>query len=439
MSSRPRRSAAQRASAAITDLAADRELGGVYSRTRRSLDTRDASSRDRDRSMDRPSSSASADSHHVPATAKGSSRLRQSTNGSPATTRNVISVKTGAPGEAASGKRSLRGNRKRYVESESDEEEEVVEHDVIQVYSGHDADADADADEDEEMEDLGDEDAEGDPDDMDVDAEGEDDDEDAEGEPDDDLSELDSEVGEPNDETVMTTGDGLGDEDAEGDPDDEVDAEGDEIEVAITPADEDEEEDDDDDDDELGSDAGSREETPDFTKMTKRQRARFEDEPQEYMKLSDGERTMRFSKRCTKLLTHAEMCPFTEVQVKKVFTAEELSMRRSEMARRRRNLSDKRNEEVKANGDYQQAAQQAAQQGQPAGRSGRGQRGRGRRGRPPGAPLVRPMGQQQGRLPHLGARRDRRGPDREPLCGRDGTKASSGGLSWGMDWSLWTK
>lgn len=34
--------------------------------------------------------------------------------------------------------------------------------------------------------------------------------------------------------------------------------------------------------------------------------------------------------------------------MKKVFTAEELSMRRQEMARRRRNLSDKRNEEVKA-------------------------------------------------------------------------------------------
>jgi len=37
----------------------------------------------------------------------------------------------------------------------------------------------------------------------------------------------------------------------------------------------------------------------------------------------------------------------TEVQVKKHFTAEELSMRRAEMARRRRNLSEKRNEEVK--------------------------------------------------------------------------------------------
>ncbi|EFX06587.1 papa-1-like conserved region protein [Grosmannia clavigera kw1407] len=69
---------------------------------------------------------------------------------------------------------------------------------------------------------------------------------------------------------------------------------------------------------------GSREGTPDLSKMTRRQRARFEETPQEYMKLSD------------------------EVQVKKHFTAEELSMRRAEMARRRRNLSEKRNEEVKA-------------------------------------------------------------------------------------------
>ncbi|KAK2671094.1 hypothetical protein RAB80_013516 [Fusarium oxysporum f. sp. vasinfectum] len=89
---------------------------------------------------------------------------------------------------------------------------------------------------------------------------------------------------------------------------------------------------DDDDDDELSdpadSDAGDEtmgfDESVDLTKMTKRQRARFEDDnAHQYMKLSD------------------------EVQAKKVFTAEELSMRRQEMARRRRNLSEKRNEEVK--------------------------------------------------------------------------------------------
>ncbi|ERS94962.1 hypothetical protein HMPREF1624_08674 [Sporothrix schenckii ATCC 58251] len=133
-------------------------------------------------------------------------------------------------------------------------------------------------------------------------------DEDAEGEDDDE--------GNVEGETEMVAGDD--EEDAEGDEDDE---------------DENDEDDDDDDDDDQqdaegesdGEDGdGSRDGTPDLTKMTRRQRARFEETPQEYMKLSD------------------------EVQVKKVFTAEELSMRRQEMARRRRNLSDKRNEEVKA-------------------------------------------------------------------------------------------
>jgi hypothetical protein len=38
---------------------------------------------------------------------------------------------------------------------------------------------------------------------------------------------------------------------------------------------------------------------------------------------------------------------FTEVQVKKHLTAEEHAMRRAEMARRRKNLSEKRNEEEK--------------------------------------------------------------------------------------------
>jgi Ino eighty subunit 2 len=38
---------------------------------------------------------------------------------------------------------------------------------------------------------------------------------------------------------------------------------------------------------------------------------------------------------------------FAEVQVKKHLTAEEHAMRRAEMARRRKNLSEKRNEEEK--------------------------------------------------------------------------------------------
>jgi Ino eighty subunit 2 len=46
------------------------------------------------------------------------------------------------------------------------------------------------------------------------------------------------------------------------------------------------------------------------------------------------------------LLTNLTNAP-AEVQVKKHLTAEEHAMRRAEMARRRKNLSEKRNEEEK--------------------------------------------------------------------------------------------
>ncbi|KAJ2989909.1 hypothetical protein NUW58_g3224 [Xylaria curta] len=119
---------------------------------------------------------------------------------------------------------------------------------------------------------------------------------------DEELSELESDADEIQDTVKVGGGD---DEDAEGEDEEIEDAE---------PAEE----------DDLGSDEdGSQAETPDLTKMTKRQRARFEENSDALMKLSD------------------------EVQAKKHFTAEELSMRRAEMARRRRNLSEKRNEEVK--------------------------------------------------------------------------------------------
>lgn len=253
-----------------------------------------------------------------------------------------------------------RGGRKNYVidSSPDDDDDEDAEADGV-----GEADEDAEGDEmevdaeGEELDAEGEEDAEGDVD-MDasitsgaghtirvsqpaprsaakaaaakiaVDEEDEDDEDDE-----DDLSDpADSDDGE---QTI-----GFGDETMA-----DEDAEGEEIEVAGEEDEEDEDEDEEDDDDadvdadadvegggEVGSggaaagvdgDEGSQEEYPDLTKMTKRQRARFEDEPQEYMKLSD------------------------EVQVKKHFTAEELSMRRQEMARRRRNLSEKRTEEVK--------------------------------------------------------------------------------------------
>lgn len=272
--------------------------------------------------------------------------------------------KSRQPARASSGRRSghsdagelrhgtrNRGGKKNYVvDSSPDDDEEddaEVESDQMDVDAEGEDDADAEGEEDAEGED-----AEGDID-MDFSApasknsikvsrpapqpkpilklgkskvQASDDDDD------DELSEADSDL---EDQTMGMGDDTMADEDAEGE-EIEVAGDGDEDDE------EDEEEEDEEDVDAEGEDAEgetqmedaegeeldseddeSRAMTPDFNKMTKRQRARFEDEPQEYMKLSD------------------------EVQVKKHFTAEELSMRRQEMARRRRNLSEKRNEEVK--------------------------------------------------------------------------------------------
>jgi Ino eighty subunit 2 len=68
----------------------------------------------------------------------------------------------------------------------------------------------------------------------------------------------------------------------------------------------------------------SRDQTPDMSKMTKRQRALINDD-------IDG----------------GLMALSNEAQKKKHLTAEEHAMRRAEMARRRKNLSEKRNEEEK--------------------------------------------------------------------------------------------
>ena len=385
---RPRRSAAQRASEAITDMA-DRDIYGsseptatMSSRARRGDSSGGRNSSVDPRKQQRKSgvstSSASqrdrSESHDV----VRSSRARP-TRGPQK--RYVES----SDDEDAEGDDDDEGDDDEEEEEEDDDEEEEEEHDVIRVGDGMDVDA------------IGeDEDAEGEPDDMamDVDADGEPDDmggdEDAEGDLDMDVptpvkpapgaaaaaaakaakpaaratkaakvpksktastnkrrstagggssrkrgrvedDEDDEEDEELSDAESVVEGEinasveVVGEEDAEGDEDDEEDAEGDED-------DEDDEKDaegDDDDNDneedaEGDEDDEDREGTPDLSKMTRRQRARFEETPQEYMKLSD------------------------EVQVKKVFTAEELSMRRAEMARRRRNLSDKRNEEVKA-------------------------------------------------------------------------------------------
>ena len=75
--------------------------------------------------------------------------------------------------------------------------------------------------------------------------------------------------------------------------------------------------------DEDDSDDNSRSATPDLSKLTRRQRGQYEEFGGGLMSLSN------------------------EAQKKKHLTAEEHAMRRAEMARRRKNLSEKRNEEEK--------------------------------------------------------------------------------------------
>ncbi|KAL1606800.1 hypothetical protein SLS60_004207 [Paraconiothyrium brasiliense] len=118
---------------------------------------------------------------------------------------------------------------------------------------------------------------------------------------DEELSELDSEL----------EGD---DEDAEGEDDDAEGEEDDEIAVPN------------DDDEEMDSDEDlSRDQTPDLSKMTRRQQA---------MVVQGADESL--------------MALSNEAQKKKHLTAEEITSRRAEMARRRKNLSEKRNEEEKA-------------------------------------------------------------------------------------------
>ncbi|KAK4184873.1 PAPA-1-like conserved region-domain-containing protein [Podospora australis] len=395
MSSRPRRSAAQRANIAITDLA-DRDNKD----NERRMSSRPARRSGGSTSVTRgpPSSPGSngAESPHINVTIKtSSSKLRQATRGtSPTDGKRKTSDTTSAAfapsnsskfARTGTSSKQTRGRRQNYVvdsseeeddeeedEEDDEEEEEVVEGESIRVLgrAGLDADDDEEEEEEEEEEEDADADADADEMDIDIDAEGEDeedgdiemaiappppaikvtkpqtpskgtaapkpkttptkgtvvakpavsfdDDEDDE----DELSELDSDQMEvENDEDAEgEEEDAEGEEedaegeleDAEGEEDAEADVEG-AIEVGGA------DEDDLDSDDELGSRGG----TPDLSKLTARQRAKLGEASHEYLKLSD------------------------EVQAKKVFTAEEISMRRAEMARRRRNLSEKRNEEVK--------------------------------------------------------------------------------------------
>ncbi len=255
-------------------------------------------------------------------------RLRQATSGPVAkggvSRQNIVA-----------GKRASRNSRV-VQEVDSDEEEEDEE--------DEDAEEDEEDDEEEEVEQVDAMDVDDD-EDEDEDAEGdEDEDMDAEGEEDDDTitsgivvstsrsipvkpaisitkaqdsveakemamdDDDDEELSDPESELEGDEEDAEGeDDDAEGEDDDEMAGQND------------------DDDMELDSDEDmSRDQTPDMTKMTKRQRAMVNED-------SDG----------------ALMALSNEAQKKKHLTAEEHAMRRAEMARRRKNLSEKRNEEEK--------------------------------------------------------------------------------------------
>ncbi|ETS79457.1 hypothetical protein PFICI_09310 [Pestalotiopsis fici W106-1] len=348
MASRPRRAAAQKANTAITDMVDSDNI--ISSKTGKIMSSRAQSRRSEGKiaatTTRRGQPSPLGSNQHMHVTVKlPASKLRHATS-----SRNGHSGgrESFEGGEILEGKRN-RSQKKSYVVESSEDDAE-----------GEDDD---DAEAEDDTMDLGDDDAEGeivdDSMDLDVDAEGEEDDdlsdEDAEGEEDDmtmdvtpaapaikvskpsasraaaskaraaakpalkqdvaddnsELSELDSDDEEIQDTVNVGGADDEEDEDAEGEDDDDIEAAG----AAA--------QDDDEGEELLSDDDGSRAASPDFAKMTKRQRARFEDDDGSLLKLSD------------------------EVQAKKHFTAEELSMRRAEMARRRRNLSEKRNEEVK--------------------------------------------------------------------------------------------
>ncbi|KAF3037754.1 hypothetical protein E8E11_004019 [Didymella keratinophila] len=239
-------------------------------------------------------------------------KLRQAT-GVPAVGKGTLSRNN-----IVSGKRARNSRVVREIDSDEDEDEDEDEADEVSAM---------DVDDEEEEDD-------------DVDAEGsEEDDMDAEGDEDDEdpiviptskpvpvaakpkisvtkaqdtveakemaMSDDDEELSDP-DSDLQDMEDAEGeDEDAEGEDDDELGGAGEDVDM--------------DSDEDM-----SRDQTPDISKLTRRQRAVLEQE-------EDG----------------SLLALSNEAQKKKHLTAEEHAMRRAEMARRRKNLSEKRNEEEK--------------------------------------------------------------------------------------------
>lgn len=265
-----------------------------------------------------------------------SSKLRQATAGP----RRGAARAAPDVGGVVTGPRSSRAKRHIVVESESSEEEEAEEEeeeeedardeegeeeDEDEVDDVDEGEEEEDEDEEEEEQDEQDEQDEAE-DDADADADGDIDMEDATPQPPPPILKITGPASKP---AVSVTPAQVGEvksvearemEMAEEEDDEELSDLGSE-------GDEDGEGDEDDldqDDDNRSIGDGSRDSTPDISKMTKRQRSRLD-------QVMGGD------------FLQLPMEP----QIKKHLTAEEYAMRRAEMARRRKNLSEKRNEEEK--------------------------------------------------------------------------------------------
>lgn len=224
-------------------------------------------------------------------------------------------------GEILTGPRGSRAKRTVVVESDSDEAEDEDEEEA-------DGDEDADRDEDEEVDEdeEGDEEPEGaEADDQDADADGDIDMDDADAPPPPPVLKITGPSSKP---AVSIAPAEMGKiKSVEAKEMETADDDDEELSELGSEGEEDAEADDDDmDQDEEGRSMGegSRASTPDVSKMTKRQRSRLDQV----------------------MGTDFLQLPM-EPQIKKHLTAEEHAMRRAEMARRRKNLSEKRNEEEK--------------------------------------------------------------------------------------------
>lgn len=260
------------------------------------------------------------------------SKLRQATSGSqiasiPPNPYADASESDATPAPAVRTVRATR-NPRTVVEPESDEEEDEEEE--------QDEDEGMDDEEDDEGEEQ-DEDAEGEDEELEDAEESE---EDAEDDEDEDMSDAIA-VQEHPPPPIIKTSNAAGrskpnvtvtapEEGAMKSVEEkEMDEEDDEQELSELDSNENEEEEEEEEgDDDLDSDddEGSRSATPDLSKLTRRQRGIYEEE------------------ESTGLMSLSN-----EAQKKKHLTAEEHAMRRAEMARRRKNLSEKRNEEEKVN------------------------------------------------------------------------------------------